>query len=293
MELDRRDFMKLLGVGMGSAVTLSFLPDVTAMAVPGEDPLKQEVEETSKAVLFDSTRCIDCKFCEQVCRNENNLREETVWTKIYSTEVEDDSDSRQVLARHGCMHCLEPACAEVCLVGALEKTPDGPVVYDGDKCIGCRYCMVACPFDVPTFDWDKTEPFIQKCTFCPHRLAEGLEPACVEACPTDALEFGDRGELIAEAKKRIAEAPGRYVDHIYGEKEGGGTSWLYLSPVPFEKLGFRKVSSEPVVANTRRAMGAVLPTLITVAAAMTGFYWFTRRRDKVKAEGGSKKGVAK
>lgn len=291
MELSRRDFMKILGVGIGSAVTLSLLPDATAMAAPRESPLKNE--ETSKAVLFDSTKCVECWLCEQACKRENKLPEETIFTKIYSTEVEDDGGSRRVLAQHQCMHCLQPACVEVCLVGALKKTPDGPVVYDGNKCIGCRYCMVACPFDVPTFDWDKPIPLIQKCTFCSDRLAEGLEPACVEACPTNALEFGERGELIAEAKRRIAETPDKYVDHIYGEKESGGTSWLYLSPVPFEKLGFPVLGPEPVVANTRRAMGAVLPTLITVAAAMTGIYWLTRRRDKVKAEGSSKKEVTK
>jgi Fe-S-cluster-containing dehydrogenase component len=144
--------------------------------------------------------------------------------------------------------------------------------------------MVACPFEVPIFEWKKPIPLIQKCTFCTDRLKENLVPACVEACPEEALIFGERDEIIAEAKARIAAMPDKYIDHIYGEKENGGTSWLHLSPAPFEKLGFPIISSEPVVVNVRHAMSAVLPASIVVAATMTGFYWLTQRRNKVKAQ---------
>jgi formate dehydrogenase iron-sulfur subunit len=135
--------------------------------------------------------------------------------------------------------------------------------------------MVACPFGVPTFEWEKPVPWIQKCTFCADRLAEGLAPSCVEICPYGALRFGERDELIAEAKKRIADNPGRYVDHVYGENENGGTSWLFLSSVPFEKIGLPTLNPEGV--NARFAMNAVPPVAIAVAAIMTGIYYLTKK----------------
>jgi formate dehydrogenase iron-sulfur subunit len=125
-------------------------------------------------------------------------------------------------------------------------------------------------------------PWIRKCTFCADRQGAGIKPACVTTCPTGALESGERDELIAEARARIAAAPGKYVDHIYGEKEVGGTSWLLLSPVPFEKLGFVDVGTQAVTVNAARAMSFVPPVLLGVAAAMTGIYWLTKRKQKLK-----------
>jgi formate dehydrogenase iron-sulfur subunit len=166
-------------------------------------------------------------------------------------------------------------------VGALHKTPEGPVVYDNKKCIGCRYCMLACPFGVPAFEWDKPIPYIRKCTFCADRLEAGMEPACAKACPTDALLVGEREELLQVAHRRIKTNPDKYVDHIYGEKEVGGTSVLYLSSLPFEKLGFPTLGSEPIPRYADVAMTAVPPTIVVVAAAMGGVYWITKRRDKM------------
>ena len=144
--------------------------------------------------------------------------------------------------------------------------------------------MLACPFGIPTFEWDKPLPWIRKCTLCADRLNAGLEPACVKTCPTNALKMGERDDLIREARGRIAAAPDKYVDHIYGEKEVGGTSWLYLSPVPFEKLGMPVLGSEPVTINAERAMGAVAPVLAGVTATMAGIYWLIRRRERIKGE---------
>jgi formate dehydrogenase iron-sulfur subunit len=144
--------------------------------------------------------------------------------------------------------------------------------------------MVACPFGIPTFEWDSPLPWIRKCTFCADRLDAGLEPACVKTCPTDALQIGEREELLAEARERIAKNPQKYVNHIYGEKEVGGTSWLYLSPVPFEMLGLPTLSSEPVTVDAERAMSAVPPVLLGVAAAMSGIYWLAKRRDRMNKE---------
>jgi len=251
----------------------------------------------SKGVLYDANKCIGCRACQVACKQWNELpAEDTVnsgslenppqlsahtFTKIHFSEVEEDGDFQWIFAKRQCMHCEDPACAAACLVGALQKTEFGAVVYDDNKCIGCRYCMMACPFGIPTFEWDKRLPWIRKCTFCSDRQSAGLEPACVTACPTGALKFGERDELIAEARERIAAHPDQYVDHIYGEKEVGGTSWLYLSPVPFEKLGFPTLSEHAVTINPGRAMSAVPVALIAVAALMSGTYWIIKRRNKM------------
>ena len=260
------------------------------------------------AVLYDANKCIACRGCQAACKQWNMNDEmpsaETrpvtarnsgsyenppqlssrTFTKIRFTELEHDGKFRWVFTKIQCMHCEHPACAAACPVAALQKTPEGPVVYDEGRCIGCRYCMVACPFGIPTFEWEKPLPWIRKCTFCADRLGAGLEPACVKTCPTDALIMGQREELLAEARARIAASPGEYVNHIYGENEVGGTSWLYLSPVPFEKLGLPTLGTSPVTADAERAMGAVPPVLLGVAAAMAGVYWLLKRRDRNNKE---------
>lgn len=254
----------------------------------------------SKAVLYDANKCIGCRACQVACKQWNELPAEKTanrgtyenppktsaytFTKIRFTEIEDRGEFRWVFAKVQCMHCEHPACAAACLVGALQKTENGPVVYDDSKCIGCRYCMVACPFGIPNYEWDKPLPWIRKCTFCADRQGAGLKPACVTTCPTGALKFGEREELITEAHKRIADTPGKYVDYVYGEKEVGGTSWLYLSPVPFEKLGFPTLGDKAVTVNVERAMGAVPPVLVSVAALMAGVYWLVKRRGKINQE---------
>jgi len=247
-------------------------------------------------VLYDATKCIGCRGCQVACKQWNQRKADqtsntgslenppqmtakTV-TKIRFTELEYNGKFQTVFTKLQCMHCEHPACAEACPVAALQKRPEGPVTYDDNRCFGCRYCMVACPFGIPNFDWDTPLPWIRKCTFCFDRQSGGLKPACVTTCPTGALKFGNRDDLLVEARARIKAAPASYVDHIYGEKEVGGTSWLLLSPVPFDKVGLPKLQDEAVVVNVERAMSMVPPVLLGMAALMTGFYWVSKRRDQ-------------
>ena len=251
----------------------------------------------SSAILIDLTKCIGCRACQAACKQWNDLpaeatnnqgsyenpprRSAKTWTTVTFFEIEDEAKLKWVFAKRQCMHCLEPACTTACIVGALHKTPEGPVVYDDKKCIGCRYCMLACPYNVPTFEWDRPIPYIRKCTFCTDRTAAGKEPACVKACPTGALKSGEREALLAEARARIEARPDIYVDHIYGEHEAGGASQLYLSSVPFEQLGFPTLGSEPISRHTDVAMAAVPPTILVVGAAMGGAYWIIKRREEM------------
>jgi formate dehydrogenase iron-sulfur subunit len=210
-----------------------------------------------KAMLQDNTRCIGCRACMIACKAWNDLPGDTThffagpgyqnprdldphnYTVITYKEAEVNGRLDWVFGRLTCMHCLEPACASACPTHALSKTPEGPVVFDSWRCIGCRYCMQACPFVVPKFDFDKVVPAIHKCTFCADRIQVGREPACAQACPTAAITFGDREEIVQEAERRIAAAPAHYVSHIYGLHEVGGTSILHLSSIPFEQLGYK------------------------------------------------------
>jgi formate dehydrogenase iron-sulfur subunit len=225
------------------------------------------------AILFDATRCIDCRACMVACSAENNvpMDDTRIWLSgdgIMGTFP----DLQRASMPYHCMHCLEPACASACPVGAWTKREDGPVVYDSSRCIGCRYCMNACPFGVPHFDWNRgilDQPLISKCSLCAHRLDVGEQPACVQTCLTEALRFGPRDELLAEAKRRIAANPGKYVQHVYGETENGGTSFLILSHVPFEHLGLPQVPEQPVNSVSETVMRGTIPFALGWAVALT------------------------
>jgi formate dehydrogenase iron-sulfur subunit len=165
-------------------------------------------------------------------------------------------------------------------VGALQKTPEGPVVYEAQRCIGCRYCQYACPFGIPTYDWDNPLGLIHKCQMCVTRLAEGKSPACVVACPNGALRFGKRRDLLAQAHAQIASSSGRYVDQVYGEHEVGGTSVLYLAPAPFSELGFPALGSEPIPETAETVMNLTPVTALMVASVASALHWVTRRRQR-------------
>lgn len=243
----------------------------------------------SKAILYDATLCIDCKLCEKACAEHNQLpyndaiAAEQKQTEHKFTVVLDKVQDGKFMRRL-CMNCLDPTCVSACPVAALRKTAEGPVTYDASRCIGCRYCMMACPFDVPKYEWNSLLPRIRKCDMCADRVAAGKQTACAEACPTGATKFGERDALIAEAKARIAKNPSQYVDHIYGLEELGGTSVLLLSSIPVERFGYPgNLSSQPMPVLTYRVLSHV-PDLVTLSAVLLGgIWWITKRREEVAA----------
>jgi len=231
-----------------------------------------------KALLIDITKCIGCQACALACKEANGLPGEQE-AELSDTAYTVVKEKEGVYYRRLCMHCNDPTCASVCPVGAFEKTPEGAVIYHAPRCIGCRYCMQACPFGVPTYEWKKRAPKVRKCIMCYERLKEGKITACAEACPTEATTFGDRDELIAEARKRIEENPGQYINHIYGEKEVGGTSVLILSSVPFETLGFPiNLGDRPLPELTWAALKTVPNIVIFGGAMLYGIWWIIDRR---------------
>ncbi len=255
--------------------------------------------ENESAMLVDTTLCAGCRACESACAEANALPQPApdaavagvvrdtapeVFTVVNGAgPVGRDGDER--FAKRQCMHCIEPACASVCMVRALDKTPEGPVVYHGDRCLGCRYCMVACPFEIPKYQYDKRAPLVRKCTFCAARQAEGKKPACASVCPTGALSFGKRGALLELAKGRIYRNPEKYIHHVYGEHEAGGTDWLYISDIPFEKLALRKVRDEAYPDKVQGALSAPPFVMTLWPPLLMGLYAFAKRREAVNGNG--------
>ena len=251
----------------------------------------------AKAILYDSTLCLGCRSCETACAerwklpyNDKVAAEEKLSAHKLST-IQTRGDH---YVRRACMHCEEPACASACPAGAFLKTALGPVVYDADKCIGCRYCMVACPFHVPTYEWNSINPRVRKCDMCYERQAAGKPTACTEACPNGAVLGGERDALITEARRRIAEKPKDYVNRIYGLQEAGGTSVLMLSSVPFEQLGLKtEVPQESLPIFTKQVLSLVPDVVATGSVLLGGVWWITRRREEVSRVEGKVSGKEK
>ena len=264
-------------------------------------------EDTGKAkgILTDVTKCIGCERCVEACTRQNKLPSEIearfqkgdgLSGYRYTSIVRMAKTGATV--RRQCLHCIDPACQTACLVHAFTKTADGAVVYDAKKCIGCRYCMLACPFGIPRYEWNELLPYVSKCKMNEDCRVDGGMPACVSACPTGATIFGVRDDLIKEAKARIKSKPKLYEDHIYGEKEFGGTSVMYItskdsplwdalhmaSPKEMEKraVGMLKEESIPKMVTpwvwvTPIQFGAVFTSLWIV--------WLWRRKNEIQGGG--------
>jgi formate dehydrogenase iron-sulfur subunit len=285
--ISRRDFLKTVGAG-GAAATATWILEGKV------SPVYASEGDAASAwgVLIDLTRCTGCNSCALACKESNNLGpllpgvvpdalDSQTYTFVEEHWVTTEAgDIEQRFVKRQCMHCLNAACVSACPAAAMHKGEGGAVIYRSSRCLGCRYCQAACPFAVPRFNWDNgITPVINKCWLCYARLQEGDIPACVEACPTGALRFGTRDVLLVQARAKIATDPDRYIDHIYGESEVGGTAVLYLSDVPFEQLGFRTDLPTTAPPEQTEKIVTKLPFVLTgMTAFMAGAAVYTHRK---------------
>ncbi len=246
-------------------------------------------------MLYDATLCIGCKTCVVACREANDLPPERDTDRggIYDAPIDlsagtkniielyrDDDAGEWSYVKRQCMHCLDPACASACMLGALQKREHGIVTWEASRCVGCRYCQVACPFEIPKFEWYEANPRIVKCELCAHRLAQGRIPACCEVCPRGAVIFGQYDALLAEAHRRLEREPDRYVPRVYGEKDGGGTQVLVLAGVEFAKLGLPELGEDPAPELARSVQHGVYRGFIApvvLYALLGGVIWRNHR----------------
>ena len=290
MAISRRKFLGSIGAAIGASTS-----GVLTKAYGASNKHFKGYPE-GFGVLHDATKCIGCRKCEQACNEVNALEkperpfddlkvldqkrrtDEAAYTVVNKFEGNPD-----IFAKKQCNHCQEPACASACFVKALKKDKTGAVVYDESLCVGCRYCMVACPFNIPAYTYnDPLTPKVTKCTMCLPRIKEGKLPGCVDTCPREALIFGKRKDLVKLAWKRIYKNPEQYIEHVYGEHEMGGTSWLYLSGVPFEQIGMREdLGITPAPQLTAGALGTV-PIIVGLwPVLLTGVYAISKRKEKI------------
>ena len=294
MNINRRDFLKVGLAGSAALIGSSKKALASEQFTGWPDRF---------GILVDTTLCIGCRTCEAACNEAHKLPspkvpfdDDSVFEKVRRTDAgaytvvnrfsNPNPGDEPIYVKKQCMHCNEPACASACPVKALKKTPEGAVTYNKNLCIGCRYCMIACPFNIPAYEYfNAFTPVVRKCTMCfDIRIKEGKIPACAEACPMEVMTFGKRSELIKLARQKIVTHPDKYTDQIYGEHEVGGTSWIYLAEVPFEHIGFRTdLGIKPYPELTKGALGMVPIVIALWPALLMGLYTFSKHRNK-KAE---------
>ena len=298
MTISRRNFLKVAGATGGALI-----------AGAGKPAHAQQTSEGGvefNGMLIDTTKCIGCRACEEACNAANKLPKPEVsfsnegvfdsqrdptpdaFTVVNRFPNEKDPD-KPIFVRKQCMHCNQPACASACLTKAMEKTREAAVIYNEERCMGCRYCMVACPFDIPKFQYDSATPFVKKCIFCNERQMRGEQPACSEVCPTGATLFGKKRELLEIARARVAAEPDKYVQHIYGEHEVGGTGWLYLFGAAPEKLGLRtNLGTTPYPELTSGFLYGVPLVFVLWPSLLIGLNYLIKESDEKETSHGEK-----
>ncbi len=295
MSISRRKFLGWMGAAGAATMVGKTATASTNKEFPGYPG--------SHGVLYDATRCVGCRRCEEGCNKVNELpapdrpfedlsvldekrRTDATHFTVVNEYKKTGGEAGPVFRKIQCNHCLEPACANVCFVKAFTKTETGAVVYNPNVCVGCRYCMIACPFEIPAYEYNEPlTPRVRKCTMCYPRIVKGQLPGCVEACPMEALTFGTREDLLKIARDRIENYPDRYIDHIYGEREMGGTSWLYISGVPFKEIGLREdLGTKPAPEFTLGALSGVPMVIGLWPVLLTGIYAINKRKEKIAAK---------
>ena len=292
MKLSRRGFIAGVSAGALAASTAKAGANKHFKGYPGR-----------KGLLHDTSLCVGCRSCEFACTEVNNLPpppQPVGDTKVFEktrgpsdklyTVVNryrgDAKGSPVVFRKHQCMHCNEPCCASVCFVRAFKKTPEGPVLYDPTVCVGCRYCIFACPYYALAYEYDKpATPRVVRCTMCYPLIVKGKVPACAEACPTGAIQYGEREKLILVARERMRKWPDRYYPVLFGENEYGGTSWLTLLVRPPERLGLPADLPHDPLPNLTTSFLSMAPLVAAIFPGMLGgFHAFTKRKQKVAEE---------
>ena len=260
---------------------------------------EKTLSEDRIGIIVDTAECVGCCHCEWACKVAHNLPADDLNSysnkDVFKNYRRTDGNSLTVVnefenernpllpiyVKSQCMHCERPACVSACIVGALTKLDDGSVVWDTDKCIGCRYCMVACQFQIPTYDYDRAiDPHIRKCDLCYDRRKNGQLPACVNICPNEALIFGKRSELLQIAKDRIKRKPEIYIKHIYGEYEIGGTSWMYIASKNFNELKLPSLGVNPAPGTSESIQHGIFAYFVppvTLYALLGLIMWITKQ----------------
>jgi Fe-S-cluster-containing dehydrogenase component len=286
-----------VGITRRTALKVALAAAAASVAKPAAASVPRPVPADAVGLLYDTTKCIGCKACMVACREANGLEPDTSWSGgLYQAPLDLNAKTKTVIKLYDdgvkssfmkaqCMHCVDPACASACMLGAYKKREHGIVTYDVNYCIGCRYCEVACPYGVPKFEWSKAAPRMVKCELCNHRLAQGKEPACSEVCPRKAVIFGKREDLLREARSRLAQNPGTYIQKIYGEKDGGGTQCLYISHVPFEHIGLPTLTEESTPTLQRTIQHSIYRGF-AAPVALYGVLGFVMLRNR-KSGGGA------
>jgi Fe-S-cluster-containing dehydrogenase component len=281
--ITRRDVLKTLTTGTAAmAAAGTVLSGVTQAEEQATAP------PAALGMLYDATKCIGCQSCVAACAEANQLEPDTRLDPIHQAPRDLNYTTKNIIklykpadgksysyVKQQCVHCVDPACVAGCMFKGLKKDPKtGIVTWNSKLCVGCRYCEISCPYHIPKFQWEGFNPKIVKCELCKERLAVGQQPACTSVCPAKAVIFGFRSDLLAEAKNRIKQNPGKYYqDRVFGEREGGGTQVLYLSHVPFENLGLPQLPDESVPSKYlkwQKRVYSYLAVPVVLYASMVG-----------------------